>query len=76
MCSVEKVGKKETNKLEGHRYHAVPYEGEDGPDGEAFDVDFVVTAETGADYRRFPVRRCGVCGCLFVGLKYVSIVRD
>ena len=60
--------------MEGHRNHAVPDEGEDGADGETFDVDFVGAAESGGEDRRFPVGRSGVGGCLFVRLYGVSIV--
>ena len=64
---VQEIGKEEADELEGHADHAVPHEGEDGPDGEAVDVHFVGGHARGED-GRFPVWGCGVGGCGLVGL--------
>lgn len=44
---MQEVCEQEADELEGHRYHAIPDEGEDGADREAIDVDFVWAAEAG-----------------------------
>ncbi len=64
---VEEIGEQEADECEGHADHGVPDKGEEGADGEAFDVDFVRGAR--GDYKSgFPVwGRC--VGCRgFVGL--------
>jgi hypothetical protein len=68
---MEQVGKEETDELEGHGYHGVPQEAEEGADGEAFDEDFIAE-RAGSENGGFPVRRCCVSGSLFVRLVHVS----
>lgn len=68
---VQKVGEQEADELEGHGDHAIPDEGDDGTDGHAFDVNVIGPAEAGGEDGGFPVGRGGVCGCLFVGLRFV-----
>lgn len=70
---VEKISEEKADELKGHGDHAVPDEGENGADGQAIDVDFVRTAHARGEDSRLPVGRCGVCGCLFVGLCLISI---
>lgn len=71
MRGVQEVGEEKADELEGHAYHSVPDEAEDGADGEAVDIDVVGPAEAGGEDCGFPVRRGGVgCG-LFVGLREV-----
>lgn len=73
---VEEVGEEESDDLEGHAYHAVPDEAEEGADGEAVNVDFVGGGEAGGeDGGGFPVGRSGVCGGGFVGLFGTKSVR-
>lgn len=64
---VQEVGEEEANELEGHADHAVPDEGEEGADGQAFVVDFV-SGHAGGEDGGFPVGRGCVGGGLFVGL--------
>jgi hypothetical protein len=41
MCSVKKIGEEETDKLERHGNHAIPYEGENGADRKSINVNLV-----------------------------------
>ena len=67
MRGVQEVGEQKTDELEGHADHGVPDKGEEGADGEAFNVDFVCGAG-GDDEGGFPVGGCCVGGGGFVGL--------
>lgn len=64
---MKEVGEQEADKLEGHRDHGIPDEGEDGADREAFDEDFIAKSARSED-GSFPVGRCSVGGGLFICL--------
>ncbi len=74
MGRVEEIRQEETDELEGHGDHGVPYEAEEGSDRHAVDVDLVGAAETWREDRRLPVRRCSIRGGLLVCLFKETLV--